>query len=245
MKIDITYDVRKDSNGKDPDSHSKILKMYHKYLWSKKLPNGKDFILTDEMAGIYLFHKSDLGEYRLTSDAFIHTYSTWIRTKELIEKIPIKEIEYFQYISYTVGGCILFPGNPINGLSTMNQERGTNKYINDRMDLTLECIKRYYNNKKSPLFETIKRYEDFFRLFEDFKGYCEYFLLQDLVTEDFSRINFFLPFDDFVYNILPKNLDEYYNYKTRCIDFLNKRNNRIFEYSRVVKKRVGSSHNKR
>ena len=91
-KIDITFDVRTDSNGKDPDSHSKILRNYHKFLWSKKLPNGKNFILTDEMDGIYLFHKSDLGEYRLTSDAFIHTYSTWKRTKELIEKIPKNEI---------------------------------------------------------------------------------------------------------------------------------------------------------
>jgi hypothetical protein len=234
MEIDITYDVRKDSNGKDPDSYSKTLKMYHKYLWSKKLPNGKEFILTDEMEGIYLFHKSDLGEYRLTSDAFIHTYSTWIRTKELIGKIPKNEIEYFDYISYTIGGIILFPGNPINGLSTMNQERGTNKYINDRMDLTLECIKRYYVNEKSPLFETIKRYDDFFGLFGSFKGYCEYFLLQDMVTEDFSGIKYFLPFNDFVFNILPKDVDEYNEYKTLSIDFLNKRNNRILEYSKKV-----------
>ena len=234
MEIDITYDVRIDSNGGDPDSQSKILKMYHKYLWSKKLPNGKDFLLTDSVEGKYLYHKSDLGEYSLTSDAFIHTYSTWQRTKDLIKQIPKDVIEYFNYISYTIGGIILFPGNPINGLSTMNQERGTNKYINDRMDLTLECIKRYYNNENSPLFETIKRYDNFFGLFDNFKGYCEYFLLQDLVTENYSKVNFFLPFNDFIYNILPKNVDEYYEYKNNSIDFLNKRNKRIFEYSREL-----------
>jgi hypothetical protein len=161
MDIDITYDFRTDSNGNDPDSHSKTLKAYHKFLWSKKLPNGKIFLLSDSVEGKYLYHKSDLGEYFLTSDAFIHTYSTWQRTKDLIKQIPIDEIEYFNYISYTIGGIILFPGNPIDSLSTMNQERGTNKYINDRMDLTLECIKRYYSNEKSPLFETIKRYDTF------------------------------------------------------------------------------------
>jgi hypothetical protein len=229
--IDITYDVRKDSGGKDPDSHSKVLRKYHKLLWSKKLPNGKDFLLTDSVEGIYLHHKSELGEYFLTSDAFIHTYSSWQRTKELINQIPKDEIDYFNYISYTIGGLILFPGNRINGLNTMNMERGTNKYINDRMDLTLECIKKYYNNENNPLFETIKRYDDFFKLFENFKGYCDYFLLQDLVTEDYLKIKFFLPFSDFVWNILPKNIEEYYLYKNNSIDFINKRNNRIKEYS--------------
>jgi hypothetical protein len=234
MEIDITYDMRTDSNGKDPDSHSKTLKMYHKLLWSKKLPNGKDFLLYDNIEGKYLYHKSDLGEYSLTSDAFIHTYSTWQRTKDLIKLIEKSEIEYFNYISYTIGGIILFPGNPINGLSTLNQERGTNKYINDRMDLTLECIKRYYDNEDSPLFQTIKRYSDFFKLFDDFKDYCDYFLLQDLVTENYKKINFFLPFNDFIYNVLPKNVDEYNDYKKNSIDFLNKRNNRISEYSKKM-----------
>jgi len=229
--IDITYDVRKDSGGKDPDSHSKILRNYHKLLWSKKLPNGKNFSLTDSIERVYLYHKSDLGEYFLTSDAFIHTYSSWQRTKDLIKQIPENEIEYFNYISYTIGGLILFPGNRINGLNTMNMERGTNKYINDRMDLTLECLKRYYKDEDSPLFETIKRYDNFFKLFGDFKGYCEYFLLQDLITDNFSKVKFFLPFTDFIYNILPKDVDEYNEYKKNSIDFLNKRNNRILEYS--------------
>jgi hypothetical protein len=232
--IDITYDVRKDSNGKDPDSYSKILRNYHKLLWSKELPNGKAFLLKDDVEGVYLYHNSALGEYFLTSDAFIHTYSSWQRTKDLIKQIPKNEIEYFDYIAYTIGGIILFPGNRINKLPTMNMDRGANKYINDRMDLTLECIKRYYNNENSPLFETIKRYDDFFQLFNNFKGYCEYFLLQDLVKENFYEINFFLPFNDFIYNILPKDVEEYNEYKKNSIDFLNKRNNRIKEYSKKL-----------
>jgi hypothetical protein len=234
MEIDITYDLRNDSKGKDPDSHSRTLKMYHKYLWSKKLPNGYIFNLTDNIEGIYLYHKSELGEYFLTSDAFIHTYSSWQRTHELIKQINKNDIDYFNYISYTIGGIIIFPGNKINGLNTMNQERGTNKYINDRMDLTLECIRKYYEKENSPLYTTIQRYDDYFTLFDNFEGYCKYFLLQDLVCENYSKINYFLPFTDFSYNILPNNVEEYYEYMNNSIIFLNKRNHRIKEYSKKI-----------
>ena len=41
LEFDIKYDVRNDSNGKDPDSASETLKAYHKMLWSKPLPNGQ------------------------------------------------------------------------------------------------------------------------------------------------------------------------------------------------------------
>ena len=74
-------------------------------------------------------------------------------------------------------------------------------------------IRRYYNNENSPLFEAIKRYSNFFSLFSDFKGYCDFFLLQDLITNDYSQINFFLPFNEFISNPLPKNADEYKVYK--------------------------------
>ena len=37
--IDITFDFRSDSSGKDPDSYSPTLNAYHKTLWSKQLPN--------------------------------------------------------------------------------------------------------------------------------------------------------------------------------------------------------------
>ena len=154
-------------------------------------------------------------------------------------------MKYFYDLAYTIGGFMIFPGNRINGLHTMNQERGINIKINDRMDLTLECIRRYYNNENSPMTDTIKRYNDFFTLFSDFKGYCEFFLLQDLVIDNYSKVNFFLPFNDFIRNPLPKDVDEYKEYKKNNIDFLDKRNKRIEEYSKeIVLKGVGTSHNK-
>ena len=39
--IDITFDFRSDSKGKDPDAYSPTLNAYHRALWSKELPNGE------------------------------------------------------------------------------------------------------------------------------------------------------------------------------------------------------------
>lgn len=69
MKVDITFNVYKDANGGDTDSTSPTLRSYHEMLWSKKLPNGENFKLTDKKSGTYLYHNSELGEYLLGSDA--------------------------------------------------------------------------------------------------------------------------------------------------------------------------------
>ena len=54
------------------------------------------------------------------------------------------------------------------------------------MDLTLECIRRHYLGQASPLSETLTRYGDFFALFGDFRDYVQFFLVNDLVTNDYS-----------------------------------------------------------
>ena len=112
---------------------------------------------------------------------------------------------------------------------TINGYRGLNQFIKDRFDLTLECIKLFYRNEKSPMFEVFKRYEKFFLLFENFKAYVEFFLLQDLVTSDYSSIKYFLPFEEFRKNPLPASIEEYTQYKKNLISFVNSRNNRILE----------------
>ena len=80
------------------------------------------------------------------------------------------------------------------------------RWIKDRFDLTVECIRRHYLNEASPLSDTLERYSDYFRLFGDFGGYVEFFLLQDLVTHDFSAVKFFSPFDDFNSSPVPGTL---------------------------------------
>ncbi len=101
--------------------------------------------------------------------------------------------------------------------------------IKDRIDLTLECIRLHYNNEQSPLGDVLARYREFFALFQDFRGYIEFFLLQDFVTEDFSAVRFLIPFNAFATPVLPETLEEYLSYKELAIRFVNKRNQRIIE----------------
>ena len=63
MIIDTNFNFFTDARGGDPDSKSPTLREYHKILWSKKLPNGKKFILNNEKKNVYLYHKSELGEF--------------------------------------------------------------------------------------------------------------------------------------------------------------------------------------
>jgi hypothetical protein len=71
MIVNTTFNVYSDARGGDPDSTSPTLRAYHKILWSKPLPNGKTFELF-EKSGVYLHHKSALGEFFLGSDAITH-----------------------------------------------------------------------------------------------------------------------------------------------------------------------------
>jgi len=68
MKIDTGFDFRDDSFGKDPDQVSPTLRKYHKLLWSKPLPGGRQFELDDTTPGVYLHHTSELGEFFLLQD---------------------------------------------------------------------------------------------------------------------------------------------------------------------------------
>ena len=227
--IDIAYDMRTDSDGRDPDKHSRTLRSYHKILWSKQLPNGKHFDLLDNHTNSYLYYKSDLIEFFLTSDTITHEYMTMPQMNHVLDKIPKKVVIEFLDLSYTIWGFIIFPGKKIDNKRTINQGRGCHPKIRDRMDLTLECIRLYYIWENSPLWETIRRYSDFFDLFESFQGYCEHFLLQDLVNKDWS-VKFHIPHNNFTSGAFPT-IDNYIEYKNNNMIFLTKRNDRIKAYS--------------
>ena len=112
---------------------------------------------------------------------------------------------------------------------TINGARGFHPRIKDRFDLTVECIRRHYRNERSPLSDTLARYADFFGLFKDFRAYVEFFLLQDLVTEDCSPVRFFTPFEDFNTSPLPGSVEAYMVYRQLAVDFIEARNRRILE----------------
>jgi hypothetical protein len=75
----------------------------------------------------------------------------------------------------------------------------------------------------------LSRYADFFDLFGDFPSYVEFFLLQDLVSDDYSSVRFFTPFDDFVLWPFPETIEAYSDFKRLSIEFINARNQRILE----------------
>jgi hypothetical protein len=145
----------------------------------------------------------------------------------LISQIPPEESEAFRSIGYTIGGMMVWTCVPQNGQKTMNVARGFNQKIADRMDLTLECIRRYYLGEDSPLFNTISAYKSYFDLFTDFKGFVDFFLLQDMVNDDYSEIKFFMDFDDFNGASVPSDLETYFEYRKRTIDWIQGRNQRI------------------
>jgi len=227
--IDPTFDFRTGIKlGQDPDKYSKILQTYHKKLWSKELPNGKMFDLSESGSGTLLCHRSRLGEFSLSSDSISHSYIFTKRMQYFIGQLDEERIEEILRPLYTIGQFILFPSNKIENKATINGARGLSARIVDRFDLTLECIRRYYGDGESPLKDVLFRYREFFALFENFRGYVDFFLLNDLVDDEYESVNFYLPFDDsWPTQPLPKSLKEYELYISKTIDFVVKRGNRM------------------
>ena len=230
--IDVNFDFRRDTpTNKDPDAYSKTLKTYHRKLWSKLLPDGSEFTLEEKG---YLYHRSQLGEFYFGSDAITHSYKNTKSLSTIVAKVPEVAENLFNQ-SCKIAAYTIFPSRKVNGKMSINQARGVNAKIKDRFDLTLECIRLFYEGETTPLTDAFNRYENFFSLFADFKGYVEFFLFQDLVGEDFSSVKFHLPFDGFSGSPLPKSVDEYLKYAKNTEIFLKSRSQKILngfvEYS--------------
>lgn len=229
-QIDTTFDFRADTPpGKDPDKYSPTLRKYHKLLWSKPLPGGTMFGLSDTTPGAYLHHQSSLGEFVLSSDTVVPSFAFHKRLAHVIGQVPVELLELFGTMRYTIGGMLVFPGKCVGRQMTINGARGCNHRIQDRLDHTVECIRRHYLDLVSPLSDTLRRYAAFFALFESFDGYVDFFFLQDLVTSDHSAVKFFAPFDDFQTAPLPSSGVAYIDYAQRAMAFIEARNCRIRE----------------
>ncbi len=237
--IDTNFNVYSDARGGDPDSTSPTLQQYHKMLWSKPLPNGETFELFDNKNGVYLYHKSELGEFFLGSDAITHSYKNHKRKHWLTKQITSEVDELFDAGS-TIGAYTLFPNNRIDGNHTINQARGVNSLIDDRFDLTLECIRLFYMGEKSPLYDALLRNKNFFDLFGDFISYIHFFLLEDLIDGN-NNIKFYLPFDDFKTRPTFSDIDEYLLYKRGVMIFIKSRNKRIENYTKLQKTEYDAS----
>ena len=241
MMIDVNFDFTTDTPGywdhfweqregwgggcADPDVMSPTLKQYHKELWSKPLPNGQIMELEESSnPNDYL----NWNGFRLSSDSIIvsFNYVSYLRMKnELIRVVSDFKTYRENYVkkACTIGGFILFPRHP----NSMNQERGTRRQICDRWDLTMECIRRHYLGMQSPLSDVLEADRAFFDLFVDFKGYVDFFFLQDCVSEDYEKVIFWEGDSTFRERPLPKTVDDYILWIERELNFLDKRNARI------------------
>ena len=231
LPIDIAFNFYSDSDGKDPDSYSPTLKKYHKLLWSKPLPSGKVFTLSDTESNSYLTYISAQEKISLSSDSISNSYRDKKALSSIVQDLS-KEVEEFRNLGSTIGGYILFPNKKIDGKMTINGARGFNQNIADRFDLTLECIRLHYLGMSNPLQEVLTQNTAFFKLFESFAGYLDFFLLQDLVDVNYESIYFFTPIKKmFESSPLPANKEEYLQYMKSSTSFTAKRNERIKAWS--------------
>lgn len=212
--------------GGDPDFSSKNLQRYHRIVWSRKLPCGERMELQCGTGSNYLTWR----DFRFSSDSIIASFR-YEKYRYLLDEVKKFVPDYKVFVenylheSYTIGGMIIFPKH----VRSINQARGTNTKIRDRWDLTLECIRRYYRGEDSPIYKTLLQDKDFFDLFINFKGYVDYFFLQDCVTDDYSAVNFWIGKGSFNEEPLPSTVEEYLYWIECQMVFLRKRNKRISE----------------
>jgi len=147
--VDINFDVYSDTpKGKDPDSYSATLRKYHQILWNKPLPNGLRFDLDDNTPRL-LHHKSELGEFLLSSDSIGHTYSKVKSLSHIVAQIPSEEINSDSYrvrYKFMVIGWNLRGGNPVS--QVINELRVINIASGGSLQGFTNHILRFYLSAK-------------------------------------------------------------------------------------------------
>jgi len=230
LSIDTNFDYWADMNpdlsvwdakgSTDPDSVSKPLQAAHQLLWTKRLPNGANLELQPVQGTQLQWEK-----FRLSSDSISNSYMSNSRMQKIVLLARDHAEELFRCGS-KIGAYILFPAYRVDGKNTINGARGMLLKIGDRMDLTLEAIRRHYVGEESPLTDVLERYADFFELFVDFEGYVDFWLLNDLVDDQY-QVQFFLSFDNFRRNAAPVDVKEYIQLKSAIVRFLGARTAQI------------------
>lgn len=232
--FDVNHDFKQDCQGKDPDQFSPALRLFHQRLWSKPLPSGEPFEVTIPRykKDGYLRARSGRTEFVLGSDTITQSFATWRRPRVLVEaREALTPAQRERYLTprYTMASSLVFPVRSAHR-PTMNQARGTRLKIADRIDLTLECIRRYYaQDPAGPLGDVIGNYADYFDLFGTFAGFTEFFLLDDLVEHDGS-VKFFLPPEGFQRTGVPRTTEEFATFREATLAFIEARRVRIASY---------------
>lgn len=139
------------------------------------------------------------------------------------ESLTKEEQKKYLQMMNTIGGKIIFPKHIIS----INSARGFDGKIKDRFDLTLECIRLYYEKTKEkyPLKETLEKNHKFFHLFKSFKEYVDFFFLNCLIDKN-ENIKFFI--DEKFENPVPDGKRQGLYLKT--MEFVENRNKEIKEF---------------
>lgn len=237
--FDTTLDYKTDKpsgNRPDADRDSLILRADHELLWTKDLLSGDTFAPKAPAVrrkGYLIFtdpHSEEMHWYG--SDAITNSYTGWLRPKTLVNAVAgLTEDQRARYLNppYTIGSAMIWPVRKRDPY-TMNRAR-VRRQIGDRMDLTLECIRRHYAGEQwSPLASVIKTYEDFFARFQDFAEFVDFFHFQDLVSPGYDEVRFFLPLDNFGRHGAPATTQEYVSYRERVLEFIAARGSRMAEW---------------
>ena len=233
-------------DNRDPDRYSGELKEYHKCLWSNRKLNGKPFTLSDGDENGLIYSNGEL-EIVFTPDSITNSFKdshrkTKINGKtesELIAEFRKEDSEidallnkYENEEDYKIGTSIIFP-IAINGNSirwTLNIARGILYKIHDRIDLTLECIRRHYQepNTYNPLRSSIDRNLEFFNLFDSFESYVDFFFLKCFFDENgnIKGLSGTLDFND----PFPSTKEQYRTYVKNMLEFMDKRKEDIGEW---------------
>jgi hypothetical protein len=241
--VDAGYDFRCEIPlGGDPDRDSVTLRRYHQLLWSKQTPSRTHIRLADRQDGPVLhpgyLSAATKSEVHWSSDAIANSWIHWLRRSmaDIIQEVPKDFIDEYYARTCTVGAYMMWPCYRIDGKPTINQARGTNtSQIADRIDLSLECVRLYYAGQPSPLNDddddTLDRYTDFFDLFVSFKGFVDFWLLQDLVSSDYETVNFLLPFEGFSQPAVAGDIDAWTRFTGASMVFCAARNARIHHWA--------------
>lgn len=237
-RIDPDRDFADDYRAnRDPDRFSGRLYEWHRALWSRSVTGVDPFGLEVVWAGGYTMHltTSDCRVFRLASDGLMQTWSGpgwhWRFQSDLLDEILADRCDFYRTAS-TIGGYLLWPLNrPGHTGQSINQTRGTTIAIADRVDLTLECVRRHYlaPDAVNPLGECLNRYAAFFELFVDFETYVRFWLLDDLLTPDGGVRSFMT--GEAIEEIRPvgvaQSIEEYGRFRAGSIAFVKARNDRI------------------
>jgi hypothetical protein len=218
----------------DADRDSRVLREWHRRLWSKELPGGDTAEWLIEPRG-YLTYDARHGPVRVSSDTIATTHSRYapFGIPQLWAGLSPTEQLGYDRAFYTIGGFTVFPVHP----QSLNQVRGTDSRIADRFDLTLECIRRHYvGGQESPLARVLEVDAGFFRLFGEgqsgFAAYVDFFHLQDLVSGNYIKWLDGSAADewDFGTTALPQSESAYRHYLDNVVTFVSGRNRRIRQW---------------